>query len=97
MRSHAFQKRWIAPILLALTAAGARGDSPKSSGDPLAIEIARWSAFLKDHTSTDDTWAQVKETTGPLIARADEALRDGQRLLALLRLSAARMYLSASA
>src|SRR5262249_38111989 len=97
MRRHAFPRSWIAPILLALVAAGARSDSPKIPSDPLAAEIARWSVFLKDHTSTDDTWAQVKETTGPLIARADEALRDGQRLLALLRFSAARMYLSASA
>jgi hypothetical protein len=97
MRRHDFQKRWIALILLALVAPGARSDSPKVPPDRLAAEIARWSAFLREHTSTDDTWNQVKDAAGPLIARADEALRDGQPLLALFRLSAARMYLSASA
>src|SRR5215471_7977457 len=97
MRRHAFQKVWIAPILLALVAAGPRSDSSGLPSDSLAAEIARWSAFLREHTSADDTWNQVKDAAGPLIARSEEALRDGQRLLALFRLSAARMYLSASA
>jgi hypothetical protein len=83
--------------LLALLTAGARSDVSTKSSDPLAAEIARWSNFLRDHTSTDDTWNQVKDTAAPVIARADEALRDGERFLALFRLSAARMYLSASA
>jgi hypothetical protein len=92
-----FSRRWVAPILLVLLTAGARSGVSTTSSDPLAAELARWSNFLRDHTSTDDTWNQVKEAAGPLIARADEALRDGQRFLALFRLSAARMYLSASA
>ena len=97
MRAKTSWRRWVVPILLALLTAGARSDISTKSSDPLAAEISRWSKFLRDHTSTDDTWKQVKETAGPLIARADEALRDGQRFLALHRLSAARMYLSASA
>src|SRR5215470_9127696 len=97
MRGKTSWRRWVVPILLALLTAGARSDISTKSSDPLAAEIARWSNFLRDHTSTDDTWNQVKDTAGPVIARADEALRDGERFLALFRLSAARMYLSASA
>ena len=63
--------------------------------DPLDAEIARWSAYQSGMTSTDEMWTQVKEATGPAMARTEEALRDGRRLLALQRLAATREHLSA--
>jgi hypothetical protein len=89
-------KRWAAPLLFALLTVRAGIDAPQTSSDSLAAEIERWSDFVKNHTSTDDSWSQVKAMTGPLVAKAEEARKDGQRFLALLRLSAARMYLAAS-
>lgn len=79
---------------VALTPAGA---SPTAWKDPLAAEIGRWSTFLKKNTSKDEMWTQVQEATVPVIARAEEALRKGRRLLALQRLASARVNLAASA
>lgn len=79
---------------LALATTGA-GDAPVESGDPLATEVARWSKFLKDTSSTEDFWIQVRDSSQPALQRADEALRDGRRLLALQRLAAARENLAA--
>jgi hypothetical protein len=64
--------------------------------DRLAAEIDRWEAFLRTNTSTDETWKQLKQGAGPLLARARSALGDGRRLLALQRLLAARADLSAA-
>jgi len=69
--------------------------SGAESSDPIAAEIERWSAFVRDHPSSDETWSQIKSASEPVLARAQEALRDGQKLLALQRLAAARMYLAA--
>ncbi len=86
--------------LLALTLATrtlrpvAASDEPL---DALAAEIARWSVFLRDHPGNDEIWTDVKAGSQPLIARAEEALRDGRRLLALLRLASPRPGLSAAA
>ena len=63
--------------------------------DPLDAEIARWSAYQSGMTSTDEMWSQVKEATGPAMARTEEALHDGRRLLALQRLAATRENLAA--
>jgi hypothetical protein len=65
--------------------------------DPLAAELARWSAFLRDTTSADALWAQAKGGVQPVLERAQRALGDGRRLLALLRLEAARQNLAAAA
>jgi hypothetical protein len=66
------------------------------AGDPLAAEIARWSAFVRGNRSTDENWTQVKQAVEPVLARASKALQDGQRSLALLRLASARVNLAAS-
>jgi hypothetical protein len=66
------------------------------AGDPLAVEIARWSAFARDNRSSDENWTQVKQAVEPVLARASKALQDGQRSLALLRLASARVNLAAS-
>ena len=80
-------------VAAALTSAGS---PPAASKDPLAAEIARWSAFLKENTSKDEMWTQVREATTPVIARAEEALRKGRRLLAFQRLASARVNLAGS-
>lgn len=65
--------------------------------DPLAAEIERWSKRVAAEASTDPLWSDVKGAAGPLLTRAQEALRDDRRLLALLRLAAARENLAAGA
>ena len=64
--------------------------------DPLAAEIERWSAFLRDNKATDENWTQVKQAVEPVLARAEKALHDGYRWLALLRFASARSNLAAS-
>lgn len=76
---------------------GPPAGTPPRTPDPLAAEIDRWAAWLKGHTSDDPIWADVRESSGPVLRRAGEALRDGRRLLALQRLEAARESLAAAA
>jgi hypothetical protein len=76
---------------------GTPGGTPPLAPDPLGAEIERWAAYLKGHTSDDPIWADVKESSGPALRRAGEALRDGRRLLALQRLEAAHESLAAAA
>lgn len=85
----------IALLALAIAAlvSTAASNTPR---DPLKAEIDQWNAYLKANTSKDETWIQVKQSTEPLLAGAEEALRSGRRLLALQRLGTARAYLSAS-
>jgi hypothetical protein len=63
--------------------------------DPLAAEIERWSAYVRDTKSNHELWTQIRESAAPLLARAAEALRDGRRLLALQRMAPARTNLAA--
>jgi hypothetical protein len=83
-------------IASVIAGAAALAASDRETNDPLATEVERWTAFVRDHPSADETWTQIKGASEPVLARAQEALRDGQRLLALQRLAAARMYLAAS-
>ena len=82
-------------VLSAALLAGA-GMSGGDAGDPVAREIRRWSAALRENTSKDETWLQIKKGSEPLLAGAEQALRDGRRLLALQRLASARAYLAAA-
>src|SRR5258706_136815 len=77
-------------LVLAPPRAGAATADP--SADPLAAEIARWSVFLKNNTSTDEFWVQVKDASAPILERADKALHDRRRLLALQRLEVVRAF-----
>jgi hypothetical protein len=70
---------------------------PVPAPDRLAAEIDRWAAFLRTNASADEDWAQVKQVSEPVMARAQSALRDGRRLLALQRLAALEGNLAASA
>ena len=73
-------------LLAALLVVGA-GSRP---ADPLADEVARWSAFLASHTAKDEIWPDVKAGSQPALERTGQALKDGRRHLALLRLAVAR-------
>jgi len=58
--------------------------------DPLAAEIARWKAFAATPGPSGEIWDSVKQGGEPMLLRAEQALADGRRLLALQRLAAAR-------
>ena len=97
-RTRAFSTGAGAALLsLALAIAALAGGRTGEAKDPLAAEIARWSVFLRTNTRTDENWTQVQQSSEPVIARAEEALRDGRRLLALQRLAAVRVNLAAAA
>src|SRR5262249_26622308 len=81
-------------LSLARSSFPAPAAAPPAS-DPLAAEMARWSAFPNDTSSTEDLWKDVKGATAPVMERAEKALHDGRRLLALNRFAAGRMYLAA--
>jgi hypothetical protein len=80
-------------MVLGMTVARAR--EPQGKPDPLAAEITRWSAYLRENASKEEMWTQTKEASEPVLRRAEEALRDGRRLLALSRLAAVRVNLAA--
>ena len=81
-----------AAFLVIVLVLGAPATPDLAGRDPLAREIDRWSAFVRDTKSSDETWTQIKQVTEPVLAKAREALSDKRRLLALQRLAAARMY-----
>jgi hypothetical protein len=72
---------------------------PRSGPQPdrLATEIDRWATFLRTSQATGETWQQIKAGTEPLLARAQSALGNGRRLLALQLLLTVRADLSAAA
>jgi hypothetical protein len=71
--------------------------APALASDPLAVEIDRWSKRLAAETTADPLWTDVKQAAAPVLGLAEQALRDDRRLLALLRLAAARENLAAGA
>jgi hypothetical protein len=85
-------------LLLASLLLGALGALAASSraADPLAAEIQRWDAYLKNNTSKDEMWLQIKEGSEAGLARVEEAMKGGWRLLALQRLGAVAPNLESS-
>lgn len=91
--------RVTAVLLAALAAASlvfAAGDRSRAA-DPLAEAIERGGADVRANHDSSDTWQQVRDASGPMYARAAQALRDGRRMLALQRLAAARLNVAAYA
>lgn len=84
------------PAPLLLLAAALASASAAAPADPLTADIRHWEAFLKDNPAQDDIWKQVKQASEPVLARVEQALGDGQRLLALQRLSLMRVNLAAA-
>jgi hypothetical protein len=70
--------------------AGSSGPAP----DPLAAEIERGSAFLRSDAASHGIWVRLKREDQPLLARAAQDLAKGRRLLALRRLTVARVSLA---
>src|SRR5687768_13079979 len=63
--------------------------------DPLASEIAKWKHFIETNSSTSENWTAIKESSLPVMQRAEAALKAGRRNLALHVLAAARTNLAA--
>jgi hypothetical protein len=83
-RVRAFFRAAIPAVALAgLAAAG----TAEKTGDPLAAEIERLSAILRNGTESSEIWNDVKQGSQPALDRAEQALRDGRRLLAIQRLA----------
>lgn len=83
-------------LALALTVAAALFASGSAPKDPLAAEIERWSAYVRNNPSKDESWVQLKGAIEPLLERARAAMTSGRRYLALQRLAPARVNLAAS-
>ncbi len=81
-------------LALALIPSLTTAETPPE-GDALLAEVARSRANMRESASTDDMWAQVKPGAEAMLKRTEDALRDGRRLLALLRFSYARRDLDA--
>lgn len=79
--------------------ASAPPDTPvaTSPADPLTAEIARWSSFAHDTAAADEIQTQARQGAVAILDRAQQALGDGRRLLALLRLAAVRFSCEAAA
>jgi hypothetical protein len=77
-------------LLLSVATIAASGDAK----DPLAAEIARWADYLKANTATDDLAKSVKDSAGPSLAIAQQALAKDRRLLALFRVGHVNTNLS---
>jgi len=76
--------------LLALAGLTAFATDAPQPPDLLAAEIARWKAFAASPGRSGEIWDSVRQGGEPLLLRAEQALADGRRLLALQRLAAAR-------
>jgi hypothetical protein len=63
--------------------------------DPLAHEIARWKNFLETNKSDSENWVSIRDSSLPLIERAENALKADRRNLAIHILAAIRTNLAA--
>jgi hypothetical protein len=72
--------------------------SPVAAPEPdrLAAELERWSAVLGKDTRIDALWLDARKSGEPLLAQAEEELRQGRRLVALERLAALGQTLGAA-
>lgn len=69
----------------------------KDAKDPLAAEVERSSEVLRSHTEAEGIWAEVRKGSQPVLARAEEDLRAGRRVLAVQRLANVRASLATAA
>jgi hypothetical protein len=83
-----------AVVGVAAAVLGADRPAP-TSGDPLAREIERWSAFVRADTASDDLSQQVRASARPALEAAADGVAHGRRRQALLRFSGAHMLLAA--
>lgn len=79
-------------ILVTVLLAACAG-APDQARDPLASEIQRESTFVESRPPQD----KLRQKVQPVLARADDSLRQGKRLLALQRLADAKNELALTA
>jgi hypothetical protein len=72
-------------VVLALSGFWFLGAS--QAGDPLAEEIAKWSAFVHAESKATDQTEQARQSMKPGVERTEKALRENRRMLALQRLA----------
>lgn len=65
-------------------------DRPRESADPLETDLQRWLTYARDTSAADELTTEARRGSGPILERAAQNLREGRRLLALLRLAAVR-------
>jgi hypothetical protein len=82
----------------AVAVAGCRPSAAadRLAADPVAADIERWSALLRNHPASDQGWARIEQSAQPGLEGAREALRHGRRLLALSRLASVRVDVGAA-
>lgn len=64
--------------------------------DPLAEEIAKWSAFVHDGAKLSGNAEEARQSMKPGIERTEKALKENRRWLALQRLSVVRANVAAT-
>jgi hypothetical protein len=82
--------------LVSVPASSREASERQPTQDALGAEIARLKAYLASNTASGEIWDDVRRDSEPMLLRAETALGDGRRLLALHRLAAAREALSAA-
>ena len=87
----------LAALTAAVCASGRAGDLAPARPDPLAAEVARWTAFLDARPADAAPWKDVRRVTGPELARVRDELAADRRLLALLLFSPVHERLAAAA
>lgn len=87
---------WLVAVLFSLLGAVVSPSHAQTNEpDPLAEEIEKLQAYLRDSDSTNELWLQVKAGGEPILTRAAEALAEGSRHLAVYRFAVASNYLEA--
>lgn len=85
-------------LLVTSTAAcGRAAETTARTRDPLAAEVDRWSSFLQGEAAAGPAWTEVKPAALSGLDRARQALGNGRRLLALVRLAEVRESLATTA
>ena len=76
-------------VLIATTSNAATTD------DALSKDIKSWKEFIRTNTATDETSKYIRESSEPLLVKAEQALAEGKRFYALHVLAVIRGNLSA--
>ncbi len=76
------QRAWAAALL-----AGALVSRASAATDPMRAEVDGWTAIVRDDRATDDLSKQVRDGATAGLAHIEQALKEGRRSLALLRMS----------
>jgi hypothetical protein len=74
---------------------GSIAQAQPGSSDPIAKEVATWSARLNDKSRTEELWVSLTGGAADGLAMISQALADGRRLFATERLAAVRQSLAA--